>query len=161
MEPENQKQNILPALLAVLVVFVFVLLGYSTVSEESRFKFKKDRVDTKENINSLPKESALAVAHHFSGGLHTYAGAIETPTPCYKVSSKIFSQKSTPEIIEISFNTKDSGGICAQVITPQEFMVSFSAGSDAKVSARLNGSPINLSVIEVSSFDSLHSFKSY
>ena len=101
MEPENQKQNILPALLAVLVVFVFVLLGYSTVSEESRFKFKKDRVDTKENINSLPKESALAVAHHFSGGLHTYAGAIETPTPCYKVSSKIFSQKSTPEIIKI------------------------------------------------------------
>ena len=161
MGPEDQKQNILPALIAVLVVFVFVLVGYSTVSEESRFKFKKDRDDAKENISYLPKESVLAVAHHFSGGLHTYAGAIETPTPCYKVASKIFSQKSIPEIIEISFNTKDSGDICAQVITPQEFMVSFSAGSDAKVSARLNGSPVDLSVTEVSSFDSLHSFRSY
>lgn len=157
MESENKKQQLILILIAVAVVVVFVLFGYSSISDNSRISSSKER---KENVSSsVSKNSVLAVAHHYSGGLHTYVGAIETPTPCYKISSRIFSQKTIPEIIEISFKTTDSGEVCAQVITSQEFMISFSASIDAQVSAKLNDKPVSLSVVEVSSFDSLRSFK--
>lgn len=157
MKPENQKQQLTLTLIAVAVVVVFVLFGYASISDNSRISFNKERKGNESS--SVPKNSVLAVAHHYSGGLHTYVGSIDTPTPCHKVSSRIFSQKTTPEIIELSFKTTDSGEVCAQVITSQEFMVSFSASSDAQVSARLNDKPISLLVTEVSSFDSLRSFK--
>jgi hypothetical protein len=93
--------------------------------------------------------TALSVKHQHRNGVHTYVGEIKVPTPCYEVTGNTFVDRSTPELADIRIETRDGGGVCAQVITVKKFRISFEAKADAIVKGYLNGTPVLLRVTEV------------
>ncbi|MCH7529959.1 hypothetical protein IIB50_02465 [Patescibacteria group bacterium] len=156
MEEEN-SQKISVSLIAVLIVFGLMLLGYAAYSKDGRFSFdqyKKDKIQQEDNL-STKSAGSLAITHFYSDGEHTYFGHIETPTPCHELSSQIQVRQTKPEQVTLSFETKSIAGACAQVISKQAFALTFSAERDAVVRAIFNGELFDLEVTEVSSLEGL------
>ncbi|MCK5026940.1 MAG: hypothetical protein KAS07_00825 [Candidatus Pacebacteria bacterium] len=92
--------------------------------------------DTIDNVDTM------SVAHAFGGGLHTYVGEIDLPTPCHELNHTITIAESFPEQVTIDFITKTETEVCAQYIIPEPFSVSFTASREAQVSMTLNKEPL-------------------
>lgn len=93
----------------------------------------------------------VAVTHDFKNGLHTYVGTIDAPTPCHTISGEAIVKESYPEQVDIRIETRESGEICAQVVTTKRFKVSFSASQSAVVRAFVNGTPVLFEITEAPS----------
>lgn len=98
-----------------------------------------------QNSDNQVFEKTLDVKYQFKDGTHVFMGEVESPTPCHQVSAQIFPG----EIAELNIEIKDSGNICAQVVTNIPYKVSFSAPENQKFSAKLNGQPVNLNLFKV------------
>ncbi len=88
------------------------------------------------------------VGHQFKDGVHTYTGSVEAPTPCYAVAGAAVVKESYPEQVDIKLEMRDTGGVCAQVITAKTFKVSFEASERPVVRGFINGTPVLLVVSE-------------
>lgn len=158
---EQKTQRVLVSLVTVLVVFGIVLFGYSAYSKDGRFSFEKYKKEKIQEENNQPVKNVgnLAMAHFYSDGEHTYLGHIETPTPCYNLSSQVFVEQSKPEQVTMSFVTVNTAEACIQIISQQVFTFAFSADEEIVVSAILNNKLLNLKITEVSSLEALQSFR--
>lgn len=125
---------VLAVLLAIIIVGVLVI--------------KAQKREVAENTNQEQQEyfeKTIDVKHQYKNGKHIFAGTVEVPTPCYQVEATI-----TPgDIAELNLVTKDTGGICAQVITDANFYVEFEGKQDQLFKGRLDGEPVNLNTFEV------------
>ncbi len=85
--------------------------------------------------------------HYFIDGLHTFVGEIAFPTPCdlLEVSSAVM--ESYPEQIRLDFTVINNADVCAQVITPQRFMVTATASEAAETTATFMGRSVELNLI--------------
>lgn len=104
------------------------------------------RYEVKKDLKSDVIITKIPVTHQFKNGLHTYVGSIDTPTPCHSIEGTAIVKESYPEQVDIRIETKESEGICAQVITAKKFKVSFSASQNPVVRAFINGTPVLLEV---------------
>jgi hypothetical protein len=125
---------ILAVLLALLIVGVLVIRGKNTQEYTNTNKISEEMYDR-----------TIDLKHQYKNGKHIFAGTIEVPTPCYQVALNV-----TPgDIAELNFETKDSGGVCAQVITDASFYVEFEGPENQLFIGKLNGEPINLNQFEI------------
>jgi hypothetical protein len=134
---ETKKTTIwvvLAILLAVVIVGVFVIRAQN--------KEVAEKVEQSEQQNF---EKTIDLKHQYKDGKHIFAGTLEVPSPCYQVDLSV-----TPgDVAELNFTTKDSGGICSQVITDANFYVEFEGKQDQLFIGKLNGEPVNLNTFEV------------
>lgn len=86
----------------------------------------------------------LYASHIYNNGVHTVSGTIQMPTPCHelKIDSRIM--ESYPEQVVLDFTTVDTGAICVQVIADKPWSVEFKASEQARITARVNGVPVQL-----------------
>jgi len=124
------------ATLALLLIFALGLLLYPrTVLQE-------------ENVSHIT--TSIPVVHQWRSGVHTYVGVIQAPSPCHSVAGGALVKESYPEQVDIRIETRESGEMCAQVITEKKFRVSFSASEEAVARAYLNGTGVLFRVSEAS-----------
>lgn len=125
---------ILAVLLALLIVGVLVIRGKNT----------QEYTNTN-NEETQMYERTIDLKHQYKDGKHIFAGTIEVPTPCHQVSLNV-----TPgDVAELNFEVKDSGGVCAQVITDANFYAEFEGPENQLFIGKLNREPVNLNQFEV------------
>lgn len=123
--------------LLVLMIGLFALLVFPQV-------LTPQPSQTIERVTTI-----IPVLHQYNNGVHTYVGNVETPTPCFDVTGEALVAESFPEQVTIRLEAKDTGAVCAQVITTKKFKVSFHASGEAYIKSFLNGSPVLFKVTEI------------
>ncbi len=130
------KKNFLTLIVIIgVVAFYFIFDGNSNISN------KKEK-----ETNFVEK---IKVVHMFVGDMHTFTGEINLPTPCHILSSKVFIAESYPEQITIAFDRTTEADLCAQIITPEPFTVSFEASKEAVIKMTLDGKDLSFETTEL------------
>ncbi len=108
-----------------------------------------------------PLVSRIDAKHFYRDGVHTIVGEVMMPTPCDLLTYESQVAESMPEQVTFSFDVINNGGICAQVITPQRFMVSATASEAANLFATFAGTQIELNLVEAAPNETLEDFELY
>jgi len=91
----------------------------------------------------------IDAVHFYEDGTHTFVGEIDMPTPCDLLDVSGVVMESFPEQILLEFEViSEDADLCAQVITPQRFMVEVAASEEATVEATLMGRSVELNLHE-------------
>lgn len=135
--------------LALIVAGMFTvsfLLGDESepdpVEENDPSEEASETDDRYENITRIDAK------HFYEDGEHTFAGEIMMPTPCDLLEAETTVAESMPEQVSIDFTVVNTAEACAQVVTPQRFMVTASASEEASVQATFMGRPVELNLLE-------------
>lgn len=132
-----KKTTIWVILAIILVVIIAGMLMLRAKTAEAPM------TNTQEEVQNASK--TIDVKHQYKNGEHIFSGLVEAPTPCHQITAQIFPG----EVAELNIEIKDSGKICAQVISNIPFKVSYKAPEDQQFLAKLNGEPVNLNRFEV------------
>ena len=138
--------TILSSLLVLVILGMFAVsyFGTSTIDEvvnDADADLQTEPTDTDSKL------STINAKHFFVDGVHTFVGEIDMPTPCDLLDHEVEVRESFPEQVHINFTVVNSAEMCAQVITPQRFMVAVDASEDATFSATLQGEPVTINLI--------------
>lgn len=139
------------AIIAFIALFVLLVAGMFLYTS-----FKSSQVDSEPSIatDDLEPQSEhtygitqIDGVHYDIDGTHTVHGEVLMPTPCDLLQVDTLVRESFPEQIILEFSVINESETCAQVITPQRYMVEVQASSEATFQATFNGSPITLNLI--------------
>lgn len=120
-------------IISLLVVLLVVLYGYE-------FIFKKPIIESptvSENTELYVPTTELK--EQYKDSVYTFVGSIQVPTPCHTVQSKVNVIADNTYQIEVTTVPPSADTVCAQVITDKTYKVSFGAGKNITVTARING----------------------
>lgn len=140
------------ALLVLLIVFLFV----------SENIFNKTIVD---QLNTPLQEEAILpivdIKEQYKDSNYTFVGSIDLPTPCHTVEANV--NQITDVMFEIIVNTIEpkEDVMCAQVITPRQYSVSFEGPETVLVYANINGVIHELSRFVVPEGEDINAFELY
>ncbi len=152
-----------PIIIGAVVVVILVVLGLYFWLGGS----KSDDMVVDENTPSTPANpdngyvQIVNVKHQYKNGTHTYAGDIDLPTPCEKLTSSAVVDPQNSNKYTLTFTTTSTAQTCAQVRTSKSFKLSFKAGKDITVEGTLNGKKLRLNMFEVRADQDLDSFDIY
>ena len=135
-------------LVAVLAVSIY---GYEMV-------FKKPLVESPVEDTTETMMSSLDVKEQYNNGVYTYAGKIQTPTPCHTVDAKAMSVDENIYAINITITPPAEGIMCAQVISEKDYKVTFAAPENAIVKAYINGIEYKINPFEVPAGQNIDDF---
>ena len=138
----------MPLRFLIVVLAILVLVSVSALWFISPMTFSPAG-NTGDDTSPAGEAETLIARHQFLDGLHTFEGEIVVPTPCHTLRSQVQVRESFPEQAVLLFETLTEAEVCAQVLTPQSFHISFRASEGAIVSATLNGKRLNVVVEEI------------
>lgn len=139
----DKRSIILVIGLFILVVAGMFIYAYLKSGELSQVP----DVVIEEEVVPYANIDRVDAKHYYIDGVHTFVGEIQMPTPCDLLEVDAVVMESYPEQIRLDFKIINNSEMCAQVITPQRFMVSATASEDATVTATLMGRPIELNLV--------------
>lgn len=113
---------------AVLLLLAASLVAWATVSYVAATKGK----------------GLVVTDYRYENGMHTFTGAVETPSECHILRSAAAVEGTA---VELRFTTENGKVVCAtETPTAQTFLVSVIAPPNATFVARVNGEPVPLTV---------------
>ena len=114
--------------------------------------FQNTATTTATSTKTPPAHEAITAKHQFKAGKHILTGEVNLAAVCYSLTTNTQIAESYPEQVTINFiTTKKPGDVCAQVISPAQFKVEFSASEKASIKATWNGEPVELKLVPVAS----------
>lgn len=141
------NQRALIVAIVLFVVIVGAMFGYAYM--------KRAELQTATPVPAAPQKdevpgiTRIDAKHFFKEGTHTIAGEIMMPTPCDLLEASPVALESSLDEVTIAFRIiNNTEGVCAQVVTPQRFKVSFSANEGAVIKATFKGEPVVLNLVE-------------
>ncbi|MEX0917486.1 MAG: hypothetical protein WDZ90_03125 [Candidatus Paceibacterota bacterium] len=138
----TNKTNFIVLLLALaFVVFMFPNFFLGSFLESTDVRERE--VQSNDEVHQV-----VPIQREFDGTTYVVSGFVDLPTPCHSLSTSISVFSTDPKQALIALRSEPGDELCAQVITPREFEVSFTAGEDALIRATLNGAPLNLVLSE-------------
>ncbi len=141
----NQRTIVIAVALFVLIVagmFTFAFLKKNELVEQETNN--EEQVQEEVEYASVTR---ITGKHYFIDGVHTIAGEIPMPTPCDLLEVDAMVMESMPEQVALNFSVINNAEFCAQVVTPQRFMVSATASEGATFSATFMGRPVELNLV--------------
>lgn len=92
--------------------------------------------------------TSVDVKHFYDKGVHTLVGELPMPTPCdiLKAETAVGLLDGNPEVT-LNLSVTNTAEMCAQVVTPQKFIVTAEAGANPKFHAHFNGRDIEINII--------------
>lgn len=134
----NIKQMII-TLVALSVALFTVLFASEKIFNKTIIP---DMTPSSEQEAILP---IMDIKEQYVAPTYTFVGSIDVPTPCHTLNAKV--NQISDVMFEIEVNTISPGDdvMCAQVISTQQFSVSFDAPKDILVYAKINGEIYELS----------------
>jgi hypothetical protein len=155
---DKRSTTIIVGVTAVATVFVlFIFLSSAFLGKE------EPSASVAKNAQPVEERASvtLTAKHAFRDGLHTIVGDFELPTPCHILeTSAAVSADGRTTVVDYRVSTKTDEG-CIQVITPTRYRVQFTAPEDTDISARINGEPAILNLIEAGPNEDLENFELY
>lgn len=133
------KKTILILVLVSIIIAAIVFMIKARIAEAPTPRDEAIQQDEKRYAKTID------VKHQYKDGEHNFVGKIEVPTPCYVAIANVINSKPA----ELRIETKDSGEICAQVISDAVYSAKFKGDKNQKFIATLNGEPVNLNIFEV------------
>lgn len=144
-------------ILAVVVLLLFAVSYY--YASQTQDNIGEAQEDTTEETAEMGVD-VITVKHDFVDGTHIIAGSVDLPTPCHLLETNTRIMESFPEQVVIDFiTTLEEGTICAQVVTPRRFKISFDASERAVISATINAESVRLNLVDVPEGESLENFE--
>lgn len=136
METKQSTIWISAAVVLILVIISVLVLKANKVESPTQ--------DVEQDEQAM-FDRTIDIKHQYKDGKHIFAGVIEVPTPCHQAVLSVVPG----EISQLNFEIKDTGEICAQVITDANFYAEFVGPGDQLFVANLNGEPVNLNRFEI------------
>lgn len=155
------------ALIGLASIVVIVVLGGIVLTTDGESTSSVDDRPTTTNATSSDglTKNLITARHQYNPdqSLHIIAGETDVPTPCHILDTEVDIGESQPEQVSVNFtaNVDDSDQVCAQVITPARFKVTFEASENAEISGTYNGEPVELNLLEVGPDENLEEFQVY
>ena len=141
----NQRTIVIAVALFILIVagmFTFAFMKKNELVEQE--PVVEDEAQEEVEYASVTR---ITGKHYFIDGVHTIAGEIPMPTPCDLLEVEAVVMESMPEQVALDFTVINNAEFCAQVVTPQRFMVSATASEVATFSATFMGRPVELNLV--------------
>jgi hypothetical protein len=107
-----------------------------------------DTASTTLGVDMYDTSEYIRIEHVYARGTHTLIGEIPLPTPCHVLDSSTMIAESFPEQVTVNFVATTASEMCAQVITPEPFQVSFEASANALIRLTLNGDALKYIVTD-------------
>jgi hypothetical protein len=150
------------AIVGVLVLLAFIAFGATLYYSFSQKEEENTAPVVEEPVTGYLPEVVNAL-HQFKGGTHTIAGEVDVPTPCdlLEAEGAVEVREPREDKATIQFTTVNEADVCAQVVTPARFKVSFTAGEEAEIVGTWNGRPVKLNLVEVGPNDNIDDFDVY
>jgi hypothetical protein len=127
----------------IIIIGIAVALYVSTKNEGAEEQTPRDAMI--EQLATTPT-TTVNVKHQYKDGIHTFAGAVETPTPCYDTRAIIVNG----DVNEIQILTEAQAvEVCAQTVTEQPFKVSHQSAPDAQFLMTVNGELVNMNQFDI------------
>lgn len=148
----------------LVILFVLVVIGmfaYAYLNKPQDEARQEEDTMTEEIKTPYDYITHVDAKHFYIDGTHTVAGEIDMPTPCDLLEADAAVAESMPEQILINFSVINNSDTCAQVITPQRFLVSFDASEEASIEARFMGRDVELNLIPAAEGESPDDFELY
>ncbi len=114
-----------------------------------------------EDVALAPSGEIVTAQHQFKDGIHTIAGELLVPSPCHRLESEAFVAEGGAIEVRLSKVLIDGSDMCAQVLTPARFKVTFEAPENASITALIDRVPVGLNLIPVPEGESLDSFEMF
>lgn len=144
---EKRSIILFVVLFAAIVAGMFV---FAYLKRQESASLPPVQTATSTATTTIPYITRVDAKHYFENGEYTFVGVVEMPTPCDLLTVESKVEESMPETIVLNFSVINNADVCAQVITPQRFMVKASASPEARVRAQWAGVPIELNLIPAS-----------
>lgn len=155
----NQRTIVISVALFILIVagmFTFAFLKKNEISQQEPVS-----EDTMQEEVAYASVTRITGKHFFIDGVHTIAGEIPMPTPCDLLEVDALVMESMPEQVRLDFAVINNAEFCAQVVTPQRFMVSASASEAATFNATFMGRPVELNLVPAGEGETPDDFELY
>lgn len=141
------QQQIIIGVVALVIILsggAWLLMNSNEAEDITGTPDKTDVVDDDTDTRRIEAK------RFFDDGTHTLVGEVVMPTPCDLLEVDAVVAESFPEQVTVRFSVVNNseGGVCAQVLTPQRFSVSFDASADARIRATYEGEDVELNLIE-------------
>ncbi len=150
----------------VLVLLIFVLLIGVVFHNKYRANQTGKNLDRQKAIEDVLQWSNITIntKHQYRGGVHTFLGTFETPTPCYSHNVEVLDKNGFKEIAITYQEIHDATGeavVCIEVIDERQFKVSFEGPLEDNTITTLNGELVNLNVFEVGEDENIEDVEIY
>ncbi len=99
--------------------------------------------------------------HFYLDGVHTVVGELIMPTPCDLLEYNAVVAESMPEQVTLAFSVINNDDSCANLATPQRFLLTATASEMASFQATFMGQPVELNLIEAAANETPESFELY
>lgn len=147
-------KNTIISIVVLIALLVLVLFGFQKF-------FNRNIIPT----NQEPVQEEILPVHEikeqYDGSTYTFAGTIDLPTPCHSLETNVIQLSGSEYQIQINTIAPEEDVMCAQVITPQPYNVSFEAPADITVTAQINGQDYELSRFVVPEGEDINLFELY
>lgn len=143
MEHKHIVPSVVILVLIIAGMFIFAYLKKTELQEENTPTPVVEET-TKSPYAHITRVDAK---HFYQNGKHTVVGEILMPTACDLLNWNTRIAESFPEMVTIDFDVINNAEMCAQVITPQRFKVSFEASEGATIRATFEGRDIDINLI--------------
>lgn len=143
----NQRAITLSVALFILIVIGMFAFTYLQRADEDPANNEDDQMSGEEQ-DAYSSINRIDAKHFYIDGVHTIAGELSMPTPCDLLETSSLVAESYPEQVTFNFDVINNAEFCAQVVTPQRFMVSATASAEARFRAVFEGREVDLNLIE-------------
>ncbi len=142
----NNKSIAVASVIFVLIIVGMFIFAYLKRSANDISPVVEAPVNS---VSPTPYDSiSLITGKQFvRNGVHTIVGEILMPTPCDLLNWDTRIAESNPEVVTIDFTVINTSEMCAQVMTPARFAVTFNASEAATVNATFQARAVELNLI--------------
>ena len=137
---------------ALLVILSVVVYGYE-------FIFKKPVIESPTTQESSTSTTQVEIKEQHKDAQYTFAGEIELPTPCHIIKTQVNKLSETEYQIQIDTIAPAQDVMCAQVITPKPYKVSFESANEVTITALIDGVLYETNRFLISNDENIDTFK--
>lgn len=158
----NRNTLITTLIILALVVVGIVLFTSTSTTQTNQPQTNQPTEATTTEGTDQDDGRRITAKHQYNSedSMHIVAGEVDVPTPCHQLTTSV-DGTATSSSVTINFQAQraDEGEMCAQVITPRRFKVTFEAREDVEIQATYDGNPATLNLVPVPEGENLEEFE--
>jgi hypothetical protein len=122
-----------------IITIISLLVGLIIVIYAYEFIFKKPIIESPTIDESSFPTQKIEIKEQYKDSTYTFVGSLDLPTPCHSLATTVNKVSDAKYQIQVTTIDPKKDTVCAQVITPKPYKVSFKAQADIEVTVNING----------------------
>ena len=140
-------------IVSLLIILIAVVYGYEFIFKKP--VIESPTIEEQENF----QDQKVEIKEQYKDSTYTFAGVLDLPTPCHSFTTKTNKvSDSKYQIVVTTVNPKEDV-MCAQVVTPKPYKVSFEAPENIEVTILIDGIEYQTNRFVIPSGENIDTFK--